>query len=356
MEIVSANSKRWVFSESPQVAFAIWTAAFVGVYSINFPWMDTCAYMNSEESNIEFRDGGETVKGATRLAVKTLTEMSSRLKMASGWTKMIKRMDAYFAGIIQDYNRNLPLHQKNHVKPISGERKLSLREGGNGGGLEEYKLLEKELKDFGSIEEEERNSTPTASDITDSRASTSGPIMTPNMKSETMQAMERLPAARSIFEGTWAAVNNNASTGISDPGRPVSYSFNDAPYQSNDATQDAARYHQRQQPRSNGSTSNSPSLMGASQNSVDLNSPYIQSQLGHVPQPDSYSFNPQPILPGYPTSAHNTFRLHQTGGLQDGGFDGHLSGVPAWEWPPDGGTNFYETTTPAAMQNTLYYY
>jgi hypothetical protein len=357
MEIVSANSKRWVFSESPQVAFAIWTAAFVGVYSINFHWMDTCGYMNGKESNVEFRDGGETVKGATSLAIKTLTEMSSRLKMASGWSKTIKRMNAYFAGIIQDYDRNSsPLHQKNHLKSLSGERMLSLREGGSGGGLEEYKFLEKELNDFGSIEEEERHSTPTASDMTESRASTSGPVMAPNIKAELMQAVDHLPAGRSASEGTWAAVNNNASTGIGDLGRPVSYSLSGAPHQSTDAARDAAQYQQQQQPRSGGPTSDSPSLMGAPQNSVDLNSSYSQSELVHVPQQESYSYSPQPILSGYPTSAQHTFRLHQMGDPQDWAFDGQLSGVPAWEWPPDGDTNFYDTSMPAAMQNALHYY
>ena len=353
MEIVNANSKRWVFSESPQVAFAIWTAAFVGVYSINFHWMDTCCYMNGKESNIEFRDGGETVKDATSLAIKTLNEMSSRLKMASGWSKTIKRMHAYFAGIIQDYSRNTsPLHQKK----LSGERTLSLREGGSGGGLEEYKFLEKELKDFGSIEEEERHSTPAASDMTESRASTSGPVMTPNIKAEIMPAVDRLPAGRSASEGTWAAVNNNASTGIGDLGRSVSYSFNSAPHQSTDAAQDAAHYHQQQQPRSSGPTSNSPSIMGAPQSSVDLNLSYSQSELVHVSQQESYSYSPQPILSGYPTSAQHTFRLHQTGDPQDWAFDGQLSGVPAWEWPPDGDTNFYDTSMPPAMQDALHYY
>ena len=356
MEIVSANSKRWVFSESPQVAFAVWTAAFVGVYSINFPWMDTCGYMNSKESNHDFRDGGETVEGATSLAIKTLTEMSSRLKMASGWSKTIKRMHAYFAGIIQDYNRNSPLHQKNRIKSLPGERTLSLREGGSGGGLEEYKFLEKELKDFGSIEEEERHSTPTASDVTESRASTSGPVITPNIKAETIQAVDFLPAGRSATEGTWAAVNNNASTGIGDLGRPVSYSFSGAPHPSTNAARNAAYYHQQQQPQSNGPTSNSPSLMRAPQNSVDLTSSYNQSELVHVPQQESYSYSPQSILSGYPTSAQHTFRLHQTGDPQDWAFDGHLSGVPAWEWPPDGDTNFYETNMPVVMQNALHYY
>lgn len=357
IEIVSANSKRWVSVESPQVAFAIWTAAFVGVYSLNFPHMDTAGYMNGKGSNNDFRDGGETVKGATGLAVRTLTEMSSRLKMAYGWSKTIKRMHEYFAGIIQDYNRNslTPLNQKNNSRSLSGERSLSLREGGSGGGLEEYKVLEKELKDFGSIEEEERHSTPTASDMTESRASTSGPVMTPIIKTETMQAVERLPAGGTASEGTWAAVNNSTSTGVGDLGHPVSYSFNAAPHPATNATQDAAHYHHQQQPRSNGPASNSPSLMGAPQNSVDLDSPYNQSELVHVSQQESYSYSQQPILSGYPTSAQPTFRMHQTGDSQDWAFDGHLSGVPAWEWPPDGEANFYETNM-HTMQNALPYY
>ena len=346
MEIVSASSKYWICIESPFVAFAIWTAAYFGVYSINFSWMDTCGYMNGKESSIEFGDGGGTVKGATNLAIKTLTKMSSRLKMASVWSKRIERMDAYFARIIQDYNRNSSLlSKKYHLKPLSGERALSLREGGSGGGLELYKVVENELKDFGSIEEEERHSTPAASDMIESRASTSGPIITWDITAETIPAVDRLPAGRPALEGTWAAVNNNASTSIGDLGC-VSYSFNGAPHQLTNTAQDTTHYHQQQQPRISGLISNSLSLMDL----VDLNSSYSQSELVHVPQQESYSYSPQPILSGYPTSAQHTFRLHQTGEPQDWAFNGQLSGVPAWEWPLDGDTNFYDTSMLSAMQ------
>jgi hypothetical protein len=356
VDIVNANSKRWVSSESPQVAFAIWTAAFVGVYSRKFPYMDAAGHMNGENPDNDFRASGETINDATSLALKTLTEMSSRLKMAYGWSKTTKRMLEYFTRITQDYNRNSsPLIRKHNHRFLSGERALSLREGGSGGGLEEYKILEKELKDFGSIEEEDRHSTPTASDMTESRASTSGPIMTPNIKAEAMQAGERLSAGRSASEGTWAAVNNNANTGVGDLGPPLSYSFNGAHHPSNNSAQDAAHYHQQQKTRSNGPTSNPPSLIGAPQNSVDMNSSYSQAELVHVPQPESY-YSPQQMLRGYPNSAQHSFRYDQAGDAQDWAFDGHLSGVPAWEWPPEGDANFYETNIPAAMQNALPYY
>lgn len=358
MEIVSANSKRWVSSESPQVAFAIWTAAFVGVYSRKFPYMDTAGHMNSKDPN-GFQAVGETVNDATSLALMTLTEMSSKLKMAHGWSKTTKRMDEYYTRIIHDYERNSsPLIRKHNLGSLPGERALSLREGGSGGGLEEYKIVEKELNDFGSIEEEDRYSTPTASDMTESRASTSGLNMNPNVKAETTQVMEHLPAGRPAAEGTWAAINNNTSPSPGDLGQHVSYSFNGALHPSNNPAQDAAHCHQQQQLQSNGPTSNPPSLIGAAQNLVDLNSCYNQSELVNVPQQESYSYSPQPILSEYPSSAQEPFRWTQvvSDPTQDWGFDGHLSGVPGWEWPPAGDANFYETNTPAAVQNALPYF
>jgi hypothetical protein len=349
MDIVNANSKSWVSSESPQVAFAIWTAAFVGVYSRKFPYMDSAGHMNGENPNNDFRGSGETINDTTSLALKTLIEMSPRLKMAYGWSKTTKRMLEYFTRIIQDYNRNSsPLIRKHYSGSLSGEHALSLREGGSGGGLEEYKVVEKELKDFGSLEEEDRHSTPTASDITEYRASTSGPIMTPNIKAEALQSAERFPTARSATEATWAAVNNNGSA---DQGRQVSYSFNGAPQPSKSDVQDAANYHLQHHDQS----SDSPSLMDDPQSSIDINSSYNQSELVHVPQTQSF-YSSQPIIPGYPNSAQHSFGYETAGDSQDWAFDRHLSGVPAWDWPPEPHTNLYQTNLPATIQNALPYY
>ncbi|OBT60283.1 hypothetical protein VE03_10295 [Pseudogymnoascus sp. 23342-1-I1] len=46
MDIVRVTSDRQVLVESPQVGFAIWSAAFIG-YSVHFPYMDKNSYMSN---------------------------------------------------------------------------------------------------------------------------------------------------------------------------------------------------------------------------------------------------------------------------------------------------------------------
>jgi hypothetical protein len=251
--------------------------------------------------------------------------MSPKLKMASGWSRTINRMHDYFTGIIKDYTRNLlaPPSQENHLRSLAGAPELSLREGGRGGGLEEYKVVEKELKEFGSIEEDERHSTPTASERTASRASTSGPVLTPNVKPEAMQGVERVPPGRPGSEGTWAAVNNNPSNSVDDFGRPLTYSLYGASQASASNTQDTAYYSQQPQPSSKGPVSNPPSLVGATSNSVEVNPSY---SVDHIVPSEPYSQAPQQQLAGYPSSAQHTLRLHQVGETQAWAPDGPLSG------------------------------
>lgn len=71
-------------------------------------------------------------------------------------------MHRYYDKIIKDYKRNTrawieTTGPEDHDRPPLG-RHLSLREGGLGGGLEEYKLLEKTLKEFGDLQDEDVDS------------------------------------------------------------------------------------------------------------------------------------------------------------------------------------------------------
>lgn len=68
--------------ETPQVGFAIYTAAFVGVYAFYFEDMDTANYMTGDAAETRHREG--PFRGATALAVKMLRQMRPRLPMAYG--------------------------------------------------------------------------------------------------------------------------------------------------------------------------------------------------------------------------------------------------------------------------------
>lgn len=145
-----------VLVESPIVGFAIYTVAFVGVYCINFPWMDPKGYMctqPAENSNVPPRES----KGfeAARKALEIIGQMRPRLHMAAGWFKTINKMHRYLRRMKKDFAKNTQANEsasESGSSPTSS-RQLSLREGGVGGGLDEYKLLERTLKEFGNLDD-----------------------------------------------------------------------------------------------------------------------------------------------------------------------------------------------------------
>lgn len=162
MDLVRSCQEWNALVETPIIGFAIYTVAFVGVYCINFPWMDKDGYMCTQPSSASAvrPDGSKTgeSKGfeAARKALMMLGQMSSRLHMADGWFRTINRMHKYFRRMKSDYSKNVKASDSGSTEsddsPTSG-RHLSLREGGAGGGLDEFRLLERTLADFGNLED-----------------------------------------------------------------------------------------------------------------------------------------------------------------------------------------------------------
>jgi hypothetical protein len=271
MEIVRVTADRQVLVESPQVGFAIWTAAFVGVSSCNFPHMDQQSYMCDKPLNAERGNFDEDWKGATGLAVRTLNQMKPKSKMACGWSFWIHRLHRYFQGIKQDHNRSimeLNLPSSEYQRRVAAARELSLREGGHGGGLDEYKLLEKELKDFGPSIEQDRYDSPESRNSPFPRGSTRGGAAS-YVK---IEANSERPPTRNGVEGSWAAVNTTAPNGAEDYQTLNTTGY---PAQSPQNGLHSTTYYPR------APTSNPPSLMGSGPRSTpsDLNSPYTRSDI-----------------------------------------------------------------------------
>ena len=164
MDLVSSCQEWNALVETPIVGFAIYTVAFVGVYCINFPWMDPDGYMCTQPTSATGArpDGSKSGESpgfqAARKALAIVGSMRQRLHMANGWFNTINRMHRYFVRIKKDYRKNVASVGSNASEsdgsPLSS-RHLSLREGGEGGGLDEFKLLERTLKDFGTLEDED---------------------------------------------------------------------------------------------------------------------------------------------------------------------------------------------------------
>jgi hypothetical protein len=154
---LARTCQEWnVLVQTPIVGFAIYTVAFVGVYCINFPWMDPDGYMCTQPMA---KPGGppSESKGfeAARKALEIIGQMRPRLHMADGWFKTINKMHRYLRRMKKDFSKNVQANESASESDDSpsSSRQLSLREGGIGGGLDEYKLLERTLKEFGNLDD-----------------------------------------------------------------------------------------------------------------------------------------------------------------------------------------------------------
>ncbi|KAK4460945.1 hypothetical protein QBC42DRAFT_271283 [Cladorrhinum samala] len=118
---------------SSLVCFAVWTAAYVGIYATKFPHMDVKRRMlPAEKDAVEDtdRDGDLAERVPTRILYKALKQMSGPLKMAKTYVRHFDDFDHYYDKIKLDYH----LHAG---KKAAGGNRLSLRI--SGGGLEEWR-------------------------------------------------------------------------------------------------------------------------------------------------------------------------------------------------------------------------
>ncbi|KAL2815077.1 C6 transcription factor [Aspergillus cavernicola] len=152
MDLVVTCQELGGLVENPLVGFAMYNAAFVGIYAAHFPQMD----LDGALAPMYRVDPHAQGQAQSRKVLELLREMRPRLKMAAGWFRTLNRLHSYFLKVKRDFRRNsrrsdmLPpdpdLHSGNGIRPV--------REGGAGGGLEEFKLLEKLFLDFGSIDDQ----------------------------------------------------------------------------------------------------------------------------------------------------------------------------------------------------------
>jgi len=243
--------------ESPLMGFAVWQAAFVCVYAAHFPHMDTGRYL-TREGGTENR--GILIESYDTMYKQILNGMASRLRTINGYGKSLKRMNAIYFDIKHKYLNNQP------DKIV-------------GGGLETYKLLEKELKEFGALEDQDKAHSD-GSDPVDqarSRASTND-IGQGSVNGESMQGVEAAPTPRAA---AWAPINATSPTADAEdrvkyPGFPSNNIYHQSPNQN----------------------SNPPSLISPSngESTPSINSPYTQGQ----------TYQPQHAASYHPPIAQHT--------------------------------------------------
>ena len=271
IDIVSTCQDNDFLPESPQIGFAVWQAAFVCVYATYFPQMDQQHHLVPRDTLPSADVNANAKKGLPGRTKNILSDMVPRLKMVKRYLKSIEKMNIYFHDIHRIYC------VKYRQKPYPG------------GGLEQYKQFEKELKEFGDLKDIDHTIASDGSDTVNearSRASTND-IPGSSVNGEAMQGVESAPQRPN---GAWAAVNATSPPVEADerPRYPYPYGM---PY-----------------PQSSNQTSNAPSLISASNgdSTPGLNSPYVSAQ----PQlQQHYQTNPaqqQPQHPSYVSMAQHT--------------------------------------------------
>lgn len=208
IDLAVTCQERGALVENPLIGFAIYNAAFIGIYATHFPHMD-------QEGVLSAKLGDGQTKTHARKAIDIILEMRPRLKMTVGWFRTLNRLNSYFSKVKRDFRRHsrksdmMPDHVDPHTNGIR-----PIREGGSGGGLEEFKLLEKLFLDFGSIEDQLPES-PGEDPVTVDRATNISDSGSNAVKSESEALESPLDGAGGRRE-SWIPIN---SPGMPPPDR-----------------------------------------------------------------------------------------------------------------------------------------
>lgn len=333
VELVRTCRDNNALPESPQVGFAIWQAAFVCVYAAHFEHMDTRNYLHEPHEAEQINTVVKT-NYYDAFAVKLLKEMVPRLKMAGGYVKSLRKMHDYYQGVKNDY------YDRFKRKPL----------GWVGGGLEQYKMLEKELKEFGSLEDPERTTTD-GSDVADQTGSRASPndIGQGPVNGDQMQGVE---AAAARNNGAWAAINTTS---------PPLDGEDRSKYPQGQGYQHGSNY---QQPSSQ--NSNPPSLLSNGDSASGLNSPYqayqtqqFTASYPHHNQSAGRSLGVQPGPNGYPEVDKNEAWItwHESISMANSRFDNYAQDLPvdgnlAFGGISQSSPNFFEIVGPYSPNPT----
>ncbi|KAJ6141595.1 hypothetical protein N7470_009985 [Penicillium chermesinum] len=141
IDLVATCQGRGALVENPLIGFAIYNAAFIGVYGAHFPHMDPDGLMSAKPPPAS-HDSPQPGLQQARKALDILREMRPVSRWL--WGGSVKR----------DYRR----FSRNRLDSVSDASDhangiRALRDGGPA-GLEEFKVLEKLFLEFGSIEDQ----------------------------------------------------------------------------------------------------------------------------------------------------------------------------------------------------------
>lgn len=151
MDLVMACQERGVLVETPLVGFAIYNAAFIGLYATHFSHMDVDGYLSAKQHLLSPPSAGSGITQPqlpTRKSLDILREMRPRLNLATGWFRTLNRLHSYFVKVKKDFKS-----RSRSTDSVDGPMGLR-RERGSGSGLEDFKFLDKVFLDFGNVDDQ----------------------------------------------------------------------------------------------------------------------------------------------------------------------------------------------------------
>ncbi|KAL4896214.1 hypothetical protein BDV59DRAFT_172311 [Aspergillus ambiguus] len=211
MDLAVTCQDRGVLVETPLVGFAIYNAAFIGIYASHFPHMDIDGTLASKTTG----DRNHPGQLQTRKGLDILREMRARLKMARGWFRTLNRVHSYFSKVKRDFRRHSRKSDGADGADARTNGTRPIREGGVGGGLDEFKLIEKLFLDFGSVEDQLPENGPEEDAIaaTSDRATNLSDAGSNAVRSETGEGGEPPLDGAGGRRESWVPVNS--------PGMPL---------------------------------------------------------------------------------------------------------------------------------------
>jgi hypothetical protein len=143
-------------AETPIIAFALYSVAFIGVYCITFPEMDPrghmCTPLSQRTANAP--PGRSPGFGAATSAAELLASLQPRLPMTIGWYRTIRRAGKFFKSAKDAYAGVRRIPHGRMSSPASDRANGGAAPEADGADVngnsstDEYKLFERTLADF----------------------------------------------------------------------------------------------------------------------------------------------------------------------------------------------------------------
>lgn len=136
--------------------YGVFVARFFETYAAHFPWMDPDDRMGTRSSLSGGNGTSRPPRGPTFQADQNHPSeglcASEIVRCTPAWTDTLETISRYFGNFMCDFEANIsisaPLSMSDRRNP--GHGTLCLRDGGYGGGAEEYELFQQRLFNFGN--------------------------------------------------------------------------------------------------------------------------------------------------------------------------------------------------------------